>query len=148
MDEEEKKVRFSDFSALWEEEWGKGRMSWGGKGDWVVIGSIFALLVLCQILDCTDKMPLKNWFRYFFIAAGLIWLVGGVIRFLVPQWRRPLPGLFFPGYAFCTLGIMLAFGWKMWPVIAVAVGLFAMETIIYQHFRKKMLEEKRKRYEE
>jgi hypothetical protein len=138
---EKKKVKFTDFSALWEEEWGRGRMSWGGKGDWVVIGTILGFLLVTMYLDCTDRVNLPQpWIKYYLVIAGLIWLAGGVVRFLVPQWRRPLPGLFMPGYAFCTLGIMLIFGWKMWPVIALAVALFIAENIIYGHFRKKMLE--------
>ncbi|MBD3286328.1 hypothetical protein GF359_07255, partial [candidate division WOR-3 bacterium] len=104
------KVKFSDFSALWEEEWGRGRMSWGGKGDWVVIGTILGLLLVTMYLDCTDYVSLPQpWIKYYLVIAGLIWLTGGVVRFLVPQWRRPLPGLFMPGYAFCTLGIMLIY---------------------------------------
>lgn len=119
---------------------GRGRMSWMGKGDWVIIGTIFALLAISLFLDCTDRVSFPQpWVSYFMVLAGLIWLAGGVIRFLVPQWRRPLPGLFFPGYAFLTLGVMLVYGWKMWPVIAVAVVLLVIETIIYRGFRKRML---------
>jgi|GEM_PF-5083512 len=146
---EKKKVKFTDFSKLWEEEWGRGRMSWGGKGDWVVIGTIFTLLAISFFLNWRGIVILPQpWVKYFFVLAGIVWLAGGVIRFLVPQWRRPLPGLFFPGYAFCTLGIMLIYGWKMWPVIAVAVVLFIVETVIYSHFRKKMLARNREEYEE
>lgn len=148
-EEKRKRTKFTDFSALWEQEWGKGRMSWGGKGDWVIIILIFILLGVGNYLHCTGKMPLPdNWFRYFFIGAGIIWLSGGVVRLLVPGWRRPLPGLFFPGYAFCTLGIMLVYGWRMWPVIVIAAALLVTETIIYRYFRKKMLAREQERYEE
>jgi hypothetical protein len=141
---EKKRYKFNDFSELWGEEMGRGRMSWMGKGDWVVIGTVFAALIISQGLDCYNVVELPQpWVKYFFVLAGCIWLAGGVIRFLVPAWRRPLPGLFMPGYAFCTVGIVLIYGWRrMWPLIGLAVAIFITETVIYNHFRKKMLAEK------
>jgi len=143
VNKEKKKYKFADFNELWGEEMGRGRMSWMGKGDWVIIVLIFALLGVSQFLICTEKMPgfcPQPWFKYFFIAAGAIWFIGGIVRFLVPAWRRPLPGLFMPGYAFMTFGIMLVGGLKMWPVIVIARVLFIVETAIYNHSRRKMLE--------
>lgn len=137
---EKKRYKFSDFSELWGEERGRGRMSWMGKGDWVILGLILGLLAASLFLDCSGIVSLPQpWIKYYMVIAGVIWLTGGVIRFLIPAWRRPLPGLFMPGYAFLTLGIMLIYGWRMWPVIALAVCLFVVETIVYNHFRRKML---------
>lgn len=139
--EGKKKYEFSDFSALWEEEMGKGRMSWMGKGDWVVIGIMFGGLAICQFLSCTGRMPVQNWFSYWLVGAGIFWILSGALRILVPAWRRGLLGLFTPGLFFGTLGIMLVKGWGWWPVIVLAVGLQAGITVIYTTMRKHMLAE-------
>jgi hypothetical protein len=59
-----------------------------------------------------------------FIGAGLIVLLGVVVRLLVPAYRRPLTGSLIFGVILLGIGLGEVVGWvAIGPLILIAIGV-------------------------
>ena len=59
-----------------------------------------------------------------FLGAGVIVLVEGIIRLVVPSLRYDVGGKFFLSAIFFGIGLGNIYGWqKVWPIVLIAMGL-------------------------
>ena len=82
--------------------------------------------LLIRLSDQGVDLPfdLADWagaWQVFFLGAGVLVLIGVVVRLLVPEYRRPVLGSFI--WAIVLFGIALARWELIWPLILIAVGL-------------------------
>lgn len=59
-----------------------------------------------------------------FVGAGVILLIGALVRLLVPDYRGAVSGSIFLGLLFIGIGLGDIFGWNIiWPLILIAFGI-------------------------
>lgn len=70
------------------------------------------------------------------LGAGLLILVEGLIRIIVPAYRSSFGGNFFLAAIFIGIGVSGIFGWRLvWPFILIAMGFSALVSALVQSRR-------------
>lgn len=114
-EKEEKKCRG------WGEWWWSDRLDAVG---WAAIFIWGALVLLAQTTNFAANFSWWKGWSVFFTGAGVIVLVEGVIRLLIPQLRRRVVGCLI--FGFILLGIGLGdLGW-FWPLVLFAIGVIIL----------------------
>ena len=58
------------------------------------------------------------------LGAGVIMLLNGLVRVLIPAYRQPVGGTLILAAVFFGVGLGNIFGWAVvWPLILIAIGL-------------------------
>ena len=105
----------------WDEKWRRDPV------DAVVWAFIFiwaGLVFLAENMGLLVRFePLEAW-SIGFIGAGLIVLLGVVLRLLVPAYRRPVTGSLVFGVILLGIGLGEVVGWVViGPLILIAIGV-------------------------
>ena len=62
-----------------------------------------------------------------FVGAGVILLIGALVRLLTPEYRGAALGSIFLGLLFIGIGLGDIFGWNIiWPLILIAFGILVL----------------------
>jgi hypothetical protein len=86
-------------------------------------GLILILLGILLFLVTRDILTWDNWWQYFLIGIGAIFLLDGCVHYLHPDFRHQGPGRFVPGIILVLVGIAFIIGFSdWWPLILVGVG--------------------------
>jgi Na+/melibiose symporter-like transporter len=122
-EKEEEKQHEKEDEKRQEEKWRRDPL---GAVLWAAV-LIWAGLVLLAIntgyLDTIGLPGLDAW-PLIFIGAGVIVLVGVVIRLAVPTYRRAVVGTIIWGLILVGIGLGGLYGWDViWPLIVIAIGL-------------------------
>ena len=108
-----------------------GSMVWAATLIWaglVLLARNMGMLdsLLIRLSDRGFDLPIdvEAWagaWQIFFIGAGVLVLIGVVVRMLVPEYRRSVLGSFI--WAIVLFGIALGQWNLIWPLILIAVGV-------------------------
>ena len=105
----------------WEEKWRRDPVDAAG---WALILIWAGLVFLAENMGLLVRFePLEAW-SIGFIGAGIIVLLGVVVRLLVPAYRRPVMGSLIFGVILLGIGLGEVVGWvAIWPLILIAIGV-------------------------
>lgn len=105
----------------WDEKWRRDPVDAAG---WAFILIWAGLVFLAENMGLLVRFePLEAW-SIGFIGAGLIVLLGVVVRLLVPAYRRPVTGSLVFGIILLGIGLGEVVGWvAIGPLILIAIGV-------------------------
>ncbi|MBC8448699.1 MAG: hypothetical protein H8D78_13205 [Chloroflexi bacterium] len=126
-EKEEKEVRKHEEKGgdekSWEEKWRRDPL---GTAAWAVIIIWAGLVLLAENLGLLARLEIADGWGIVFLGAGLILLLEIVVRFVIPDYRRPLMGNFILAFVFLGIGLGNLFDWRVTGalvLIAVGVGI-------------------------
>jgi hypothetical protein len=101
----------------------------------VVFGLLVLILGVLLTLAVRDVIPWDDWWKYFIIGIGVVFLIELLIRRLKPAYRRPMFGRFVAGLVLICLGVAFVGGFgTWWPLIIVAIAVAILLRLLL--FRK------------
>lgn len=130
----EKRDEKSSQEKSWDEKWQRDPVN---TVVWALIFMWAGLVLLAVNLGLLDAIRISaqgipgvvffgddaTW-SLIFIGAGVIMLLGVLVRMLVPAYRRPVGGAIFFGFALIGIGLGNIIGWGLvWPIFLIALGL-------------------------
>jgi len=116
----------------WEEKWRRDPLSgivWASILIWA------GLVLLVDNLGFLAHFERLDAWAVIFIGAGLIVLLGVVVRLLVPAYRRAVTGTLILGLILIGIGLGNLLSWNViWPLILIALGVFILvRGLIWRH---------------
>lgn len=98
-------------------------------------GLILILLGVVFLLSTQGWISRHDWWKYFIIGLGVIFLIEVLVRHTRAAYRRPVFGRLFAGLILICVGLAAIGGFgNWWPLILIVVGL----AILFNFwFRKK-----------
>lgn len=87
------------------------------------------LVLLADISGLASNFGSWDGWAVFFTGAGVLVLVGTVIRFLVPEFRRKLAASLVFGAVLLAIGLGDALDW-IWPLILIGIGAVILRGLI------------------
>ncbi len=101
-----------------EEKWRRDPIS--GLG----FGLILVLLGVVFFLSAQGWISWGDWWKYFIIGLGVIFLMEVLVRYTKPAYRRPVFGKLIAGLILICVGAAFIGGvGNWWPLILIIVGL-------------------------
>jgi hypothetical protein len=74
-----------------------------------------------------------NWWQYFLIGLGAIFIIDSVAHYLSPAHRWTLGGRIVAGVVLVVVGLASVFGWgAWWPLILIAAGVAILFSFLYR----------------
>lgn len=130
----EKREEKSPQEKSWEEKYRRdpvSSVSWAAILVWAGLVLLADNLgLLNQIQAAGEDLPGFSFFgrieawSLIFIGAGVIVLIGALVRLAVPEYRQPLTGTLILGLVLIGIGLGNIFGVNIvWPLILIAIGL-------------------------
>lgn len=112
-----------------EKEHGEGfEEKWQRDPIGATIGGL-VLILLGLVLFAANQgwVQWANFWGYFLVGLGLIFLLGIAIRFAMPEYQRPVGGRLTTALILIAVGLGGIFGFtQFWPLILIALGLAAL----------------------
>jgi hypothetical protein len=121
------------------EDWWEGRREW--RHDWggrdplrgLFPGLILILLGGLLFLVTRGTLSWGNWWQYFLIGLGGIFLLDGALHYLIPNSRHHGAGKFVPGIILMLVGAAFVIGFsEWWPLILVGVGVAILLGMLFR----------------
>ena len=84
------------------------------------------ILILIGVLFLLSNYGLLRgeWWQYFLVALGVIFLVEAWIQYINPATRRPRIGRIIAGLVLITVGLIFLFdSTQWWPLILIVIGI-------------------------
>jgi hypothetical protein len=104
----------------WDEKWRNDPVN---AAVWALILIWAGLVWLADNLNLIGLGDLETW-SVIFIGAGLIILLGVLVRLAVPAYRRPVIGNVILGLIFLAIGLGDRFGWELiLPLVLIGIGI-------------------------
>jgi hypothetical protein len=108
-----------------EEKWARDPL--GTAMGAVVLIWLGVLLMAANVGFAADWIGWDNWWAWFGLGVGVIFIVEALIRLVVPGFRRRVVGRFIIGLVLIFVGaggtfLDIAFE-RWWPIIPIGVGL-------------------------
>ncbi len=121
----------------------KGRDEKEGKGmeeKWrndplsgVIFGLIVITLGVLFLLASQDKIAWEDWWAYFLLALGGIFILEVLLRSIMPAYRRPIFGKLIAGVVLIAIGASNIYGLgSWWPLIIIGVGVVIFFNAIFR----------------
>lgn len=90
-------------------------------------GLILILLGVLFLLVTLDYLSWGDWWPYFLIGLGVIFILEGIIRSTSPSYREHVTGKFIAGLVLIVIGSSFIVGLSnWWPLIIIAVGVIVL----------------------
>jgi hypothetical protein len=125
--EEEKQHEKQQPEKRWEEKWQRdpiGTLTWPLILIWAGVILLLENLGLWRDLGALGRVEVWS---LIFAGAGVIVLALVVVRFLMPEHRRPLTGNIVLGFILLGVGLGEILGWEIvWAIIIIAIGVFLL----------------------
>jgi len=87
-------------------------------------GLILILLGVVFFLSAQGWISWGDWWKYFIIGLGFIFLIEVLVRYTKPAYRRPIFGKLIAGIILICVGAAFIGGiGNWWPLILIIVGL-------------------------
>ena len=104
----------------WEEKWRHDPLNAVG---WAAILIWAGLVLLAENLGLLVRYERLETWALIFIGAGLIVLLGVVVRLVVPEYRRPVTGSLILGAVLLAIGLGDLIGeGVVWALVLIAIG--------------------------
>lgn len=104
-------------------------MIWAGILIWAGVAFLIQNLGLLRSMGLPDSFD--GW-SLTFAGAGVILLVGVLIRLLVPEYSGPVVGNVILGFIFLSIGLGDTYGWQIiGPVAIIVIGII----VLFRAFR-------------
>ncbi|MDY6907465.1 MAG: hypothetical protein SV910_04420 [Chloroflexota bacterium] len=101
-----------------EEKWRRDPLSAIFFGLFVVVVGLFFLLAAVGVIAWDE------WWTFFLMGIGVVFIVEALVRYAMPAHRRPMFGRLLMGLILLAVGAAFLFGLQTWwPAIVVAVGV-------------------------
>ena len=100
---------------------------------WAAVLIWVGLVLLAEYLGLlTSLWPLEAW-EVIFIGAGVLALLGAVIRLLVPTYRHRIGWSIVVGVVLIAIGVGNTVGWGViGPVVLIGIGLVLMVRLLLE----------------
>ena len=93
----------------------------------VIAGLIVIAVGVMFLLATQDKIAWENWWAYFLMALGGIFIFEVLIRSVMPAYRRPVFGKLIAGLVLIAIGASNIYGLvSWWPLIIIGVGVIIL----------------------
>lgn len=105
----------------WEEKWRRDPL---GAFGWAAILIWAGLVLLAENLGLWAGLEWFDAWGLIFLGAGVIVLLGVVVRLVMPEYRRAVGGTIIWGAILLGIGLGKLIGAEVvWPLILIAIGL-------------------------
>ena len=111
-----------DSGDSWEEKFRRDPLNAAG---WAFLFIWAGLVLLAENMGTLDnlRVGLEAW-SVIFIGAGVLVLLGVLLRLFVPAYRRPVGGSIVFGFILLGIGLGEVVGWiAIWPLILIGIGV-------------------------
>jgi cation transport ATPase len=93
----------------------------------VITGLIVIAAGLMFLLATQEKIAWEDWWAYFLLALGGIFIFEVLVRSIMPAYRRPVFGKLIAGIILIAIGASNIYGLvSWWPLIIIGVGVFIL----------------------
>ncbi len=90
-------------------------------------GLILILLGTLFLLTTMDYLSWSNWWQYFLLGLGAIFILEALIRLIIPKAGKSFTGKLIGGSILLIIGASFVFGLvTWWPLILIAVGIIVI----------------------
>lgn len=87
-------------------------------------GLVLILLGTIFFFSNQGWLPRGDWWKYFLIGLGSIFIIEVLVGYASPTHRRPMPGCLIGGLILISIGLAFTTGvGSWWPLILIATGL-------------------------
>jgi hypothetical protein len=112
----------------------KGREKWARDPLGSAIGALILIwlgvTLLLANLGTFGWIWWENFWAWFILGIGALFILEVLIRLVVPEYRRPIGGRLIAGMILLVIGASFTFlpfdVGKLWPLILIAIGLAAL----------------------
>jgi hypothetical protein len=119
-EEKQEKEGEKEEKTTWDEKWRRDPLSAAG---WAAILIWAGLALLAENMGLLTRFERLEAWALIFIGAGLIVLLGVVIRLVVPEYRQPVTGSLILGVILLAIGLGdLVGAGLIWPLVLIAIG--------------------------
>jgi hypothetical protein len=108
-----------------EEKWARDPL--GTAMGAVILIWLGVTLMAANVGFASEWIDWTNWWAYFVLGIGVVFILEAIIRLVVPEYRRPVVGrlamgivLIFVGASGSFLRVDLE---RWWPIIPIGIGL-------------------------
>jgi len=113
-----------------EEKWRRDPLSG------VTAGLIIISVGILFLLTSQDKIGWSNWWAYFLLALGGIFILEVLLRSIMPAFRRPVFGKLIAGVVLIAIGASNIYGLvSWWPLLIIGVGVLILFNALFR-FRR------------
>lgn len=119
--EKDEKTRNEKDEKSQEEKWQRDPL---GR---VIFGLIVIVLGVLFLLATQEKIAWEDWWAYFLLALGGVFILEVLIRSIMPAYRRPVFGKLIAGLVLIAIGASNIYGFvTWWPLIIIGVGVLIL----------------------
>ena len=119
--EKDEKARDEKDEKSQEEKWRRDPL---GR---VIFGLIVIAVGVMFLLASQDKISWEDWWAYFLLALGGIFIFEVLIRSIMPAYRRPVFGKLIAGLVLIAVGASNIYGLiSWWPLIIIGAGVIIL----------------------
>lgn len=95
-----------------------------GSNSGIFFGLILVLLGAVFFLSTQGYISRGDWWKYFIIGLGVIFLIAALMRYARPAYREPSFFLLMTSLALICIGLVFVLGiGNWWPLILIVFGL-------------------------
>lgn len=99
----------------------------------VIFGLIVITVGVLFLFASQNKIAWEDWWAYFLMALGGIFLFEVLIRSIMPAHRRPVFGKLIAGLVLIAIGASNIYGLgTWWPLIIIGVGVFILFSALFR----------------
>lgn len=99
----------------------------------VIFGLIVIAVGVLFLLASQDKIAWEDWWAYFLLVLGGIFLFEVLLRSVMPAYRRPVFGRLIAGMVLIAIGASNIYGLvSWWPLIIIGVGFIILFSAFFR----------------
>lgn len=99
----------------------------------VIFGLIVIAVGVLFLLASQDKILWEDWWAYFLLVLGGIFIFEVLLRSVMPAYRRPVFGKLIAGLVLIAIGASNIYGLvSWWPLIIIGVGVFILFSAFFR----------------
>jgi hypothetical protein len=102
------------------------------------LGGLFPGLILIELgilfyAEIRGWVEWTDWWKYFLIGLGAIFLIEAIVRYFVRSYRSDILGRIIPGIILLFIGLAFLYGFSQWwPAILIAAGVIILISLLFR----------------